>query len=186
MSALSIRFHRGGVLLPKLGLWLDPHEPQTGPEICFVSHAHSDHTALHREIILSAPTSKLMHARIPGEWIERILEFNQKQAIRGPSGKDFEITLTPAGHIFGSAMSLIEAEGQSLLYTGDFKLRRGLSAEPCEPRHAETLIMETTYGRPHYQFPPTAEVLKGVIRFCREAIDNDETAVLFGYSLGKS
>ena len=36
------------------------------------------------------------------------------------------------------------------------------------------------------QFPPTAEVLKSVIRFCREAIDNDETAVLLGYSLGKS
>src|SRR5437773_11623135 len=46
--------------------------------------------------------------------------------------------------------------------------------------------METTYGQPKYQFPPTAEVLKGVIRFCREAIDNNETAVLLGYSLAKS
>jgi DNA ligase 1 len=181
MSALSIRFDRGGVLLPKLGLWLDPHEPKTGPEICFVSHAHSDHTALHREIILSAPTSKLMHARIPGEWIERILQFGETQTIR-----DFQITLTPAGHIFGSAMSLIEAGGQSLLYTGDFKLRKGLSAEPCQPVRADYLIMETTYGQPKYRFPPTAEVIQGIIRFCREALDNDETPVLLGYSLGKS
>src|SRR4051812_18205859 len=186
MSALGIQFHRGGVLLPELGLWLDPHEPKTGPEICFVSHAHSDHTALHREIILSAPTSKLMHARIPGEWIERILEFGEKRAIRAPSSQDFDITLTPAGHIFGSAMSLIRSEGESLLYTGDFKLPRGLSAEPCAPIKADTLIMETTYGQRKYRFPPTAEIIQGIIRFCREALDNDETPVLLGYSLGKS
>src|SRR6185436_17183312 len=30
------------------------------------------------------------------------------------------------------------------------------------------------------------DVLKGVIRFCREALDNDETPVLLGYSLGKN
>ena len=46
--------------------------------------------------------------------------------------------------------------------------------------------METTFGRPQYVFPPTADVLKGVVRFCREALDNDETPVLLGYSLGKS
>ena len=28
--------------------------------------------------------------------------------------------------------------------------------------------------------------MEGVIRFCREALDNGETAVLLGYSLGKS
>jgi DNA ligase-1 len=187
MSALAIQFDRGGVFLPALGLWLDPHESKTAKnEVCFVSHAHSDHTALHREIILSAPTSKLMHARIAGEWIERILEFGEKRTVSAHTGQPFDITLTPAGHIFGSAMSLIESEGQSLLYTGDFKLRRGLSAEPCAPLKADTLIMETTYGQSKYRFPPTAEVIQGIIRFCREALDNDETPVLLGYSLGKS
>src|SRR5437773_11846865 len=46
--------------------------------------------------------------------------------------------------------------------------------------------METTYGQPRYQFPPTTEFLNGVSHCCPEAIDNDETAVLLGYSLGKS
>src|SRR5258706_2052048 len=46
--------------------------------------------------------------------------------------------------------------------------------------------METSYGRAEYVFPPTAGVLQGVVRFCREALDNDATAVLLGYSLGKS
>lgn len=185
MSAFSIRFDHGGVFLPRLGLWLDPHEPKTGPERVFVSHAHADHIGLHREVILSKPTSKLMHARLAGDWTERILAFGETAEFQGLEAA-FKITLVPAGHIFGSAMSLIESEGSTLLYTGDFKLRPGLSAETCEPRKADILIMETTYGRPVYQFPPTADVLQGVIRFCREALDNEETPVLLGYSLGKS
>jgi len=172
-------------LLPELGLWLDPHEPKAGPEKVFVSHAHSDHTAAHREVILSAATSRLMRARVPGERLEHVLEFNQPACFQN-AGVSYQLTLVPAGHIFGSAMALIEAEDSSLLFTGDFKLRRGFSAEPCEPRKADVLIMETTYGRPQYVFPPTADVLQGIARFCREALDNDETPVLLGYSLGKS
>jgi ATP-dependent DNA ligase I len=139
----------------------------------------------HREIILSAPTAKLMRARLGGERVEHIVGFGEsrKEVWREA---EFTLTLLPAGHIFGSAMLLLEADGQTLLYTGDFKLRRGLSAEPCEPRRADVLIMETTYGRPQYAFPPNEDVLKGVLRFCREALDNEETPVLLGYSLGKS
>ena len=184
MSAFKLQFHKGGVYLPRLGLWLDAHEPQPDGTV-FISHAHSDHTGIHKEIIVSQPTSQLMRARMSGEWMEHVLPFHKPWHFSGGE-QSCEITLLPAGHIFGSAMSWIQAGNESLLYTGDFKLRSGLSAEKCEPRHADLLIMETTYGRPHYQFPPTEGVIKGVIRFCREALDNDETPVLLGYSLGKS
>ena len=185
MSALEFQYHRGGIHLPRLNLWLDPHEPKLGPEQVFVSHAHSDHTGAHREVILSEATARFMQARIGGERLEHRLNFRAPQEFGEGEGK-YRITLLPAGHIFGSAMSLIEAGGSSLLYTGDFKMRRGLSAEPCEPVQADVLIMETTYGQPKYEFPPTAEVMQGIVRFCQQAIDNDETPVLFGYSLGKS
>lgn len=185
MSALEFQFHRGGIFLPRLNLWLDPHDPKTGPEKVFVSHAHSDHTGYHREVILSEATALLMQARLGGERLEHRLAFHHQREFT-EAEVPYSLTLLPAGHIFGSAMSLIEAEGGSLLYTGDFKLRRGLSAEPCEPRTADTLIMETTYGQPKYEFPPAAEVMQGIVRFCQEAVDNDETPVLFGYSLGKS
>jgi DNA ligase 1 len=184
MSAFKLQFHKGGVYLPKLGLWLDAHEPQPDGTV-FISHAHSDHTGIHKAIIVSQPTSQLMRARMTGEWLEHVLPFHKPWQFSGGE-QSCEITLLPAGHIFGSAMSWIQAGNETLLYTGDFKLRTGLSAEKCEPRQADVLIMETTYGRPHYQFPPTEEVIKGVIRFCREALDNDETPVLLGYSLGKS
>src|SRR5678815_293906 len=158
MSAFKLLFHRGGVYLPRLNLWLDSHDPQPRGTV-FVSHAHSDHTEVHREIIVSEPTSRLMRARLAGEWTEQVLPFHQPREL-SLGELPCRITLLPAGHIFGSAMSLIEAEGESLLYTGDFKLRPGLSAERCEPRHADILIMETTYGRPQYQFPPTQDVIQ--------------------------
>ena len=126
-----------------------------------------------------------MQARIGGTRVEHVLPWRERREF-DDGGPRYAVTLLPAGHIFGSAMSLIEADGASVLYTGDFKLRKGLSAEPCEPRAADILIMETTYGRPEYRFPPTDAVMKGVIRFCREALDNDEVPVLLGYSLGKS
>jgi DNA ligase-1 len=185
VSFLRLEFRNGGLHLPQLALWMDPNEPQLGPEKVFVSHAHSDHIAEHREVILSAATARLMKDRLSGERTENVLDFGERRSFTG--GKErFDLTLLPAGHIFGSAMALVEAEGQTLLYTGDFKLRLGLSAELCAPRPADILVMETTYGRPQYVFPPTAEVLKGIMRFCREALDNDEVPVLFGYSLGKS
>jgi len=183
VSVPQIEFVNGNLHLPELNLWLDPHEPQA--DKVFVSHAHSDHIAPHREIILSAPTAKLMRARLAGNWREHVMNFGE--ARRFENGETaFDLTLLPAGHIFGSAMALVQTGGASVLYTGDFKLRRSLSAEACQPQVADILIMETTYGRPQYVFPPTAEVLKGVVRFCRDALDNGETPVLLGYSLGKS
>lgn len=94
--------------------------------------------------------------------------------------------LIPAGHIFGSAQCLIFAGQDTLLYTGDFKLRAGRSAEQAEWRHADTLVMETTFGVPRYRFPPTEEVIDRMIAFCGETIDAGGVPVLLGYSLGKA
>ena len=185
VSLVAFEFLKGGLHLPHLGLWLDAHQRRPRPDRVFVSHAHSDHTARHEEVILSAPTAKLMQARLGGSRSEFILNYREPRQF-SHAGNKFQVTLLPAGHIFGSAMVLVEAGGESLLYTGDFKLRPSLSAEHCEPRHADVLIMETTFGRPQYVFPPAAEIMQSVVRFCCETLDRGETAMLLGYSLGKS
>jgi DNA ligase-1 len=174
---ISIRYHRG-LDLPEHSLWLDPEDPQP---LAFVSHAHSDHIARHTEFMASAGTARLMQERLGGVRKAHILEFGAATRFR-----DFQITLLPAGHIFGSAQAFIETAKGSLLYTGDFKLRRGLSAEPAEWRQAETLVMETTYGLPKYRLPPTEEVLARMVAFCRETLEDGAVPVLLGYSLGKA
>ncbi len=174
---ISVQYERG-VYLPNEDIWLDPSDAKP---FAFVSHAHSDHIAAHDEIIVSERTSRLMQARLPGERYEHVLAFGQPTTVRG-----LRVTLLPAGHIFGSAQFFLETAAGSLLYTGDFKLRRGRSAEATEWQQADTLIMETTYGLPRYRLPPSELVVQQIVAFCRETLEEGATPVLLGYSLGKA
>jgi DNA ligase-1 len=174
---MKVTFERG-ILLPELDLWLDPQDER---DTAFVSHAHSDHIGNHREVILSETTAQLMAARLPGRRVEHALPFHSLVDFRGAS-----VTLLPAGHIFGSAQIHFQWRGKTLLYTGDFKLRPGKSAEPIGWLHADTLIMETTYGLPQYIFPPFDQVIAEVTNFCVETLEENLVPILFGYSLGKA
>jgi DNA ligase-1 len=177
IRVIEVRYERG-VYLPAEDLWLDPWDPQ---RFAFVSHAHSDHVARHSEIIVSEKTARLMQARMPGQRVEHVVPFGEMRTIHG-----LPLSLIPAGHIFGSAQIWMDATGGSLLYTGDFKLRQGKSAEPTEWKHAETLIMETTYGLSRYRFPPTEQVVNQIVSFCHDTLDEGGVPVLLGYSLGKA
>jgi len=159
-------------------LWLDPHRAQA---LAFVSHAHSDHIGRHREVLTTAATARLMRERLGGKRTEHIAAFGEARKFAGGRA-----TLLPAGHILGSAQFHFETDAGSLLYTGDFKLTPGLTAEVCEWRRADTLIMETTFGLPRYRMPPRAEVAAEVVAFCRATLDAGEVPVLLGYSLGKA
>ncbi len=174
---IEVRYERG-VYLPAQNLWLDPWDAKP---FAFVSHAHSDHIAQHREIIVSERTARLMQARMPGKREEIVLPFGVESRVR-----EMQITLYPAGHIFGSAQFFLRTDESSLLYTGDFKLQRGQSAEPTEWTQADTLIMETTYGLPRYRLPPSDVVVQQIVDFCRDALASNEVPVLLGYSLGKA
>jgi DNA ligase-1 len=174
---IDVRFERG-IYLPQQDLWLDPWDAK---RFAFVSHAHIDHIAPHDEIIVSERTARLMQSRLPGGRMEHVLPFGERRTMRG-----FDLMLLPAGHIFGSAQCFLFVGDETLLYTGDFKLRPGKSAEEAEWRQADTLIMETTFGLPRYRFPPTERVIEQVVTFCRETIDDGQVPVLLGYSLGKA
>src|SRR6266540_1789338 len=174
---IEVRYERG-VYLPEQDLWLDPWDAKP---FAFVSHAHSDHIAPHKEIILSERTSRLLQHRMPGHRTEHVLPFGEKGTVDG-----LDLMLLPAGHIFGSAQCFLFAGDETLLYTGDFKLRPGKSAERAQWGHADTLIMETTFGLPRYRFPPTEQVIDQIVAFCRETIEAAQVPVLLGYSLGKA
>jgi DNA ligase 1 len=174
---IDVRYARG-VYLPHQDLWLDPWDAK---RFAFVSHAHSDHIAPHEEIIVSERTARLMQSRMPGSRTEHILPFGKRRTVHG-----VDLMLLPAGHIFGSAQCFLFAGNETLLYTGDFKLRTGKSAEQAEWRKADTLIMETTFGLPRYRFQPAEHVINQIIAFCRETIDDGGVPVLLGYSLGKA
>ncbi|WP_395717550.1 ATP-dependent DNA ligase [Prosthecobacter sp.] len=174
--------HRHGIYLPEADLWLDPH---FGVKRAFISHAHADHVARHEMTFCSEVTRDLMKTRygFKNEGEVRALPLREIIEWEG-----WELRLLPAGHIIGSAMLHLtrKADGATLLYTGDYKLRQGLSSERCELLHADTLIMECTFGLPQFAFPPVPQIVAQVLKWVQEALEDGGIPVLLGYSLGKA
>ena len=182
MPPLITVTHPKGIYLPEADLWLDPHR---GKERAFVSHAHSDHVARHSLTFCSEITHQLMVVRRAVKKSGTVVTPKMREAFEW---EGWELRLLPAGHITGSAMLHLtrKADGATLLYTGDYKLRQGLSAERCELMQADTLIMETTFGLPKYRFPPAEDVIAQMLTFVRETLSDGGIPVLLGYSLGKA
>lgn len=180
---IRLQLEQGDALVPGLDLWLDPHRPRG---FAFVSHAHSDHFAAHGRILCSEGTRHLIESRYRSA--------GGTEFVSEPFGKRFAVgcgwtaEFLPAGHIPGSAMLWLrrDEDGATLLHTGDFKTRAAPGAETNQPRQADTLIMETTFGLPKYRFPPSAEVRARIVKWAREAIEENEIPILMAYSLGKA
>src|SRR5262245_59998659 len=115
--------YQRGVRLPAPELWLDPRDVR---EFAFVSHAHSEHTGFHRRILCTPATARLMQVRLG----EDVAAFESLAFGVVRKFDDWSATLLPAGHVLGSAQLLYQDRQGTLLYTGDFKLRNGLSSEP--------------------------------------------------------
>ncbi len=146
----------------------------------FISHAHSDHMARHEFALCTPQTAALYQLRLGPR---PTLEVPYRQTI---DWAGLRLTTYPAGHCLGSAMLLAEDQGRTLLYTGDFKLRPSLTAAPAELPHADTLVIESTYGHPDYRLPPREECLAEFLSLVRRALADEMVPVIQGYVLGKS
>jgi Cft2 family RNA processing exonuclease len=166
-----------GVSLQGHQLWLDP---LTVRKFAFVSHAHTDHARRHKEALLTPQTLALIpESRRPRGW--RMLGYREPMR-RGPA----TVTLYSAGHMLGSAQLHFEHEGASVLYTGDLKLRQAGGAQPTFIPKADVLIVESTYGRPHFRFGDPDSTVEAIARWCRFALDSRVTPVLLCHALGKT
>jgi putative mRNA 3-end processing factor len=149
-------------------------------EFGFISHAHSDHSAKHKKIICTEPTADFLQIRQKKANCIK-LPYDQKYPIG-----DMNISLHPAGHILGSAQILIESGKRRLLYTGDFRTKPSRTAENYRPVKCDTLIMETTFGKAHYKFPPREDVEKDLLQLVTDKLKAGLIPVVFAYPLGKA
>ena len=168
-----------GILLPELDLWLDSRRKR---ESSLISHAHSDHTGRHLKPVVTPNTLLLLSDYLKNA-SPVVLPYGE--TMDTPA---YSLTLHPAGHCLGSAQALIEskATGERLLYTGDIKLRSSPTNEPLETVQADTLVIESTYGRPDYVFPSQERVLETAFRTLRAWLDRGERPVVQGWRLGKA
>ena len=175
---MEVVFDRG-IYLPELDLWLDALRKQ---ELSVISHAHSDHTARHRHPVLTHGTRRLL-----GDYLKRsepvALSYGEALA-----ANDYTITLHPAGHCLGSAQTLVtrRSTGERLLYTGDLRTQPSPINEPATPIPCDTLVIECTYGRSDYVFPPQRETIATAMRVIAQWLEQGALPVVLGWRLGKA
>ena len=158
-------------------------DPPAAAGRAILSHAHADHAAPGHGEILATPETVALYRRRNPDWNGTATPLAYGEPF-GESGAT--LALLPAGHILGSAQVYFEADGKSLLYTGDFKLARGRTAAPAESRRADVLLTETTFGLPVFRFPPRADLEERLVAACRDAIAEGAIPVVLAYALGKS
>ncbi len=170
---------RAGLHLSGTPLWMDARRKS---ELCFVSHAHSDHIGRHERVIATSATLRLMEHRLG----------KVKSALPVPYHRPFELgplvlELLPAGHVLGSAqLRAVLPDGTRVVYTGDLGLSPSLTAEPASIAECDVLVIESTFGHPRYSFPSREKTFDRLADWCRNAIARGLQPVVLAYALGKS
>jgi putative mRNA 3-end processing factor len=153
---------------------LDPSYP-VDCDFTFVSHAHVDH--LHRR-----GRKKIRTQVLASKETTLIAEARGYEIVDAAEEQD-GFQLVDTGHILGSRGLLM---GNDLYYTGDISMRERAFLKPAKVPHAKTLIIESTFGRTEYIFPPLSEVTHRTNKIISEMYDLGIPVILMGYTLGKA
>lgn len=180
-------------------------------DACFISHAHLDHSgctpALYKdgfpEMFATAPTVDLAqlliedsikihkrkheHERVSASQLKTMMNrYTPCEYGKDRDFGDYSVTMYDAGHICGSAVTLVERhrDNMRIAYTGDFKLEPQLLEEGADIVKSDVLIMESTYaGKDH---PERVGLAEDMVRSIRETIDNGGIALLPVFAVGRS
>ncbi|XP_034581351.1 uncharacterized protein [Setaria viridis] len=156
----------------------------------FLTHFHVDHyqgltrSFCHGKIYCSSITASLVHHKIGIPWDKlHVLPLNKRITISGVN-----LTCFDANHCPGSIIILFEPpNGKAVLHTGDFRFSSKMVNNPVlQSSHIHTLILDTTYCNPRYDFPSQEIVIQFVIEAIQAEAFNPKTLFLIGsYTIGK-
>lgn len=214
-SAIMVEDDRNIMLDYGIKIDHEPEFPIGTPKVdaCVVSHAHLDHSgcapALYNEnspaMFGTMPTLRLSallledsikishrnhtrldyHNRQLGMFKSRFVSIDYHQ--RAGFG-NYDITLYDAGHISGSAVTLLERtkgkDNRRIVYTGDFKLAPQTLHTGAEIVKSDVLIMESTYATREH--PDRNKQIADFVDKIRETLDNNGTALIPTFAVGRA
>ena len=184
------------------------HIPPKDVDAIFLTHSHLDHSGaipifyIHgkKPLYANKLTSELNHLLIsdfihlssyylPFEYLElKSMMRSSKHVDFGSEEKigDIKFQLFNAGHIPGSALILIEAEGKRLLYTGDFNTvdTRLLKGAKIEWNDLDALIIESTYADEDHT--DRLELEKRFVAEVTEVVERGGVVLVPAFGVGRS
>jgi len=167
-----------GVFCKPAGLFIDPTQPVAH---AVITHGHSDHARSgHGHVYATEATLAIMRARYGDDHalVEKPLHYGEELFLHG-----VKISLHPAGHILGSAQARLEYEGQSIVFSGDYKRRPDPTCAPFEPVACDVFVTEATFALPVFVHPPIEDEVAKLLRSLQQF---PERCHLVGvYALGK-
>lgn len=174
-----------------------------------LSHAHLDHSgnvpAIYNDMLVptfgTEPTLKLSELLLKDSMklarMQHARQTYHKQHVRSFANHyvsmvynkkvDFNgigIEMYDAGHICGSAATLIEAERKRIVYTGDFKIAEQYLHKGAEIIKSDVLITESTYAKREH--PNRKELISKFIESIKSTLDNNGTALVPVFAVGRS
>ncbi|MGQ0535559.1 MAG: MBL fold metallo-hydrolase [Methanobacteriota archaeon] len=205
--------HRGVRLLFDYGLKPEdpPKYPRPPPPLDLValSHAHLDHCGMLPAVsgvqevpVLTTSVSTgiaelLAHDSLKVAQLEGYPQPYGKADIRAMvdsfmtvdygdqhSVGDLELGFHSAGHIPGSTMFEVTADGRKLLFTGDLNPVDSRLVKGAEPVPCDTLVVEATYsGRQH---PHRPDLEKYFLERVAEVVESGGTVMVPAFAVGRT
>lgn len=145
-----------------------------------VSHAHSDHCRISSSNNYFMTNETFFLSGAKGDSNVSVKGFGEKFFVNG-----FDVSLHPSGHILGSSQCRVSNSVDAVI-TSDFKLQESLLLKPAEVLPCDILVMETTFGRKEFSFPPREKVYEDMAFWAKEKISKNSFIVLGGYATGKA
>jgi metallo-beta-lactamase family protein len=181
-----------------------------GVEALLVTHVHIDHVGripylmaagFEGPIYCTAPTAKMLPLTMEDaikigftrkqRMIDAFLETVDSRLHPLRFQRWYEILpgvrvrMTPAGHILGSCVIEVEADGQTVVFSGDLgATHTPLLKDPVPPPRADILVLESTYGdRIHDGRDQRQRTLERVLR---RTLDDKGVTIIPAFSLGRT
>ena len=169
--------HPTGLYIPSADAWVDPAQPVAR---ALVTHGHADHArGGHAEVWATPETLAIMETRYGQQPGGVGVQYGESVRLG-----EVDISFVPAGHVLGSAQSVLEHAGERIVVSGDYKRRPDPTCARFEPVPCDIFVTEATFGLPVFRHPPTHDEMDKLLAALHA---NPDRCVLVGaYALGKA
>ncbi|MEL6371222.1 MAG: ligase-associated DNA damage response exonuclease [Pseudomonadota bacterium] len=168
-----------GIYCPPGDFYIDPVSPV---DRAVITHGHADHArAGHKAVLATPETIDIMATRYGETFTEsrQSLALGETVTINGVC-----VSLAPAGHVLGSAQSILEYDGVRIVASGDYKRRPDPTCTPFEPISCDVFISEATFALPVFRHPDDRDEIEKLLKSVRQF--PERTHLVGAYSLGKA